>query len=176
MLRATPGTAGHRTTLRGHRGAARRLVLAQASGREGVKAVIEGLSALGPLRFICIGDGGILEVAQKFDQCAAPRGAISLVRREHRPASLQYCAFVLQKCSARQADKDVAVACQEGHRLSLGTVRLCHRAPALRRVSYNDIPNKGTYCTLKTDDRGFEAHIALDKVRSWVRRLRLSRF
>eukprot|EP00873_Tetraselmis_striata_P000910 jgi/Tetstr1/421174/TSEL_012216.t1 len=99
MLRAAPGTAGHRTTLRGDRGAARRLVLAQASGREGVKAVIEGLSALGPLRFICIGDGGILEVAQKFDQ-----------------------------------------------------------------VSYNDIPNKGTYCTLKTDDRGFEAHIALDKV------------
>jgi len=74
--------------------------LAQAaSSLEGVKAVIEDLSTLGTLRFICIGDGGILESAQKFDE-----------------------------------------------------------------VSYNEVPNKGTYCTLKTTDKAFEAHIALAKV------------
>lgn len=35
-----------------------------------------------------------------------------------------------------------------------------------RAISYNPIPNKGTYATISTEDKSFECHINLHKVRN----------
>lgn len=32
------------------------------------------------------------------------------------------------------------------------------------RISYSEVPNKGTYATISTEDKSFECHINLNKV------------